>query len=398
MTTKRRNKGDGSITRRGNGTWRAQINLNGRRISFGAQTKAECQQWLRQNARTVDEMIEAKDSTITVGEYMGNWLDTIRMSLRPKTITNYEGIIRLKVTPLIGKMKLTDLNLIRIERFYSDLLELGNGPRTVRHTHSVLHRAFQRAVRYDLLVKNPTAGAILPRYSPPEMKVLDEAQVNQFLMAARGSPYEALYYLAIVTGMRMGEIYGLTWDDLHWHTGELNVRRQIQEKKGGGWDFYEPKTHFGTRMVKLGDGTLTVLRNHKSRQELEMAFAGDRWQHNNLIFPSASGTPLNKSNMRKDYNRVLELAGIPHIRFHDLRHTAASLMLNHKTPLLVASRRLGHSKPSVTLDIYSHLFQDSQNEVANLLDELVTPVPVEIPAVYRQARTNNDSLTLAKRS
>ena len=171
-----------------------------------------------------------------------------------------------------------------------------------------------------------------------------------------------------------------------------------RRKKGGGWDFYEPKTRFGTRMVKLGDGTLTVLRNHKSRQELEMAFAGDRWHHNNLIFPSVSGTPLNKSNMRKDYNRVLELAGIPHIRFHDLRHTAASLMLNHKTPLLVASRRLGHSKPSVTLDIYSHLFQDSQNEVANLLDELVTPVPVEIPAVYRQTRINDDSLTLAKRS
>jgi len=125
---------------------------------------------------------------------------------------------------------------------------------------------------------------------------------------------------------------------------------------------------------------------------------GSRWKENNLILPSAVGSPLHKSNMRKDYNRVLELAGIPHIRFHDLRHTAASLMLNHKTPLLVASRRLGHSKPSVTLDIYSHLFQDSQDEVANLLDDLVTPVPVEIPAVYRQARTNNGSLILAKKS
>jgi len=397
MTTNRRNKGEGSITRRSNGSWRAQITLNGHRTSFGARTKAECQQWLRKNLRTVDEMIENQDSTITVSEFLKNWLDTIKISLRPKTITNYEGIIRLKVNPLIGKMKLTDLNLIRIERFYADLLELGNGPRTVRHTHSVLHRAFQRAVRYDLLVKNPTHGAILPRYTPPEMKVLDEAQVNQFLMAARGSPYEALYYLAIVTGMRMGEIYGLTWDDLHWHTGELNVHRQIQEKKGGGWGFYEPKTRFGTRIVKLGEGTLNVLRNHKVRQELEMAFAGDKWQHNNLIFPSVSGTPLNKSNMRKDFNRVLEAANIPHIRFHDLRHTAASLMLNHKTPILVASRRLGHSKPSVTLDIYSHLFQDSQNEVANLLDELVTPVPVEIPMVYLQARTNDDSLTLVNK-
>ncbi len=398
MTTKRRNKGEGSITQRSNGSWRAQITLKGRRISFGARTKAECQQWLRKNLRTVDEMIEAKDDSITVTEFMGNWLETIRMSLRPKTITNYEGIIRLKVNPLIGSMKLTDLNLIRMERFYADLLDRGHHPRTVRHTHSVLHRAFQRAVRYDLLVKNPASGAILPRYRPPEMKVLDEAQVNQFLMAAHGSAYEALYHLAIVTGMRLGEIYGLTWDDLHWHNGELNVHRQIQEKAGGGWDFFEPKTRFGTRMVKLGEGTLTVMRNHKRQQEIAKAVAGKKWEDHNLIFPSAKGTPLNKSNMRKDFNRVLNEAGLPHIRFHDLRHTAASLMLNHKIPILVASRRLGHSKPSVTLDIYCHLFQESQNEAANLLDELVTPVPVEFPAVYRQNRITNDSVTMAERS
>ena len=111
-----------------------------------------------------------------------------------------------------------------------------------------------------------------------------------------------------------------------------------------------------------------------------MLFMGSRWQDNNLIFPSAVGSPLHKSNMRKDFNRVLKAAGLPHIRFHDLRHTAASLMMNHQVPILVASRRLGHSKPSVTLDIYCHLYQESQNEVANLLDELVTSVPVEMPS------------------
>jgi integrase len=210
-------------------------------------------------------------------------------------------------------MKLIDLNLARIEQFYTQLLRRGDGPRTVRHTHSVLHRALERAVRYDLIARNPAKGATLPKYSPPEMKVLDESQVNQLLMAARESPYEALYHLAIITGMRQGELYGLKWEDLHWHTGELHVRRQAVQTSGGGWAFAELKTRFGTRIVKLGEATLQVLRRHQQRQKTQIALAGDRWQDNELIFPSAVGTPLHKSNMRKDFNRVLEKAGLtPH--------------------------------------------------------------------------------------
>ncbi len=380
MTALRRGNREGSIYQRKNGTWRAQVYIDGNRTSFGAKTKTECQQWLRKTLYTVDEMVSSKDPSLTVGEYLDSWIETVRIALRPSTIRNYERIIRLQIKPLLGPVRLVDLNLARIERFYSELLIKENGPRTVRHTHSVLHRALERAVRYDLIAKNPAKGAILPKYTPPEMKVLDESQVNRFLMSARGSHYEALYHLAIITGMRQGELYGLTWDDLHWHTGELNVLRQAVSVSGGGWAFAELKTRYGTRTIKLGEGTLRMLQMHKERQTLQIAMAGKRWKDNNLIFPSAVGTPLNKSNMRKDFNRVLEEAGLPHIRFHDLRHTAASLMMNHQVPILVASRRLGHSKPSVTLDIYSHLYQESQNDVAKLLDELVTPVPVEMPA------------------
>lgn len=381
MTTNRRGRNEGSISQRSNGTWRAQVSINGQRISFGAPTKVECQQWIRKTLHTVDEMVENQDPSITVSEFLEDWLDKAKIGLRPNTVINYDGIIRRHIKPLIGNLKLTELNLFRVERFYTDLLNKGNGPRLVRHTHSVLHRALERAVRYDLINKNPTHGATLPRYSPPEMKVLDEAQVNRFLMTAQGSPFKALYHLAIVTGMRLGEIYGLTWDDLHWHSGELHVRRQAVSKRGGGWSFAEPKTRYGTRIIKLGDSTLRVLWDHRSRQVIQIAVAGPRWQDNNFIFPSARGTPLDKSNMRKDFNQVLLTAGLPHIRFHDLRHTAASLMMNHQVPILVASRRLGHSKPSVTLDIYSHLYQESQNDVAKLLDELVTSVPVEMPKV-----------------
>ncbi len=381
MTTSRRGKNEGSLYQRKNGTWRAQISIRGERRGFSSKSKAECQQWIRNQLRSVDEMVENGDPSITLGEYLDNWIETSRISLRPKTVSNYEMLVQRHIKPLIGSLRLVDLNLARIERFYADLLAMGNGPRTVRHIHSALHCALERAVRYDLITRNPAHGARLPKYSPPEMQVLDESQANHFLMTARGSPFLALYHLAIITGMRLGELYGLTWNDLHWHTGELHVRRQAVDVSGGGWEFAEPKTRFGTRIIKLGQGTLEVLQAHKERQEQQKALMGSRWKDNNLIFPSSVGTPLNKSNMRKDFNRILEEAGLPHIRFHDLRHTAASLMMNHQVPILVASRRLGHSKPSVTLDIYSHLYQESQNDVATLLDELVTPVPVEMPAV-----------------
>jgi len=380
MAAKIRPKHEGTIFQRSNGSWRAQISIGGKRISFSALTESECQRWIRRTQNQNGDLIWIADKTLTVGEYLESWLNTARIGLRTSTILNYERNLRMYINPDLGSIRLIDLNLARIERFYAGLLTKGAGPRTVRHVHSVLHRALERAVRYDLIARNPAHGAVLPKYNPPEMKVLDESQISRFLMAARDSPNEALYHLAIVTGMRMGELYGLTWDDLHWHPGELHVRRQAVNIRGGGWTFAELKTRYGTRIIKLGEGTLNVLRAHKKRQELQIAFVGSRWQDNNLILPSAVGSPLNKSNMRKDFNRVLEAANLPHIRFHDLRHTAASLMMNHQVPILVASRRLGHSKPSVTLDIYSHLYQESQNEVAKQLDELVTAVLVEMPS------------------
>jgi integrase len=197
-------------------------------------------------------------------------------------------------------------------------------------------------------------------------------------------PYQALYHLALTTGMRQGELLGLKWTDLQLHSGALLVQCQVQDIRGQGTIFQEPKTRAGRRTIKLGEGTLQALRLHYERQQLLKVVAGSRWKENDLIFPSKVGTPRDPSNLCLDFNRVLEKAGLPKIRFHDLRHTAASLMLNHGVPVIVASTRLGHSKPSITLDIYGHLYQEMQDEVARKMDELVSPVPVEFQAVVHQ--------------
>jgi integrase len=210
------------------------------------------------------------------------------------------------------------------------------------------------------------------------MNVLDANQVTQFLIAAQDSRYEALYSLAIHTGMRQGELFGLKWMDLNWNRGELKVQRQVKLETGKGWTFADPKTKRGRRTIKLGNEILKLLRTHKKNQDAQKSITGSSWKENGLVFPSLVGTPSNPSNLRKDFLEVLDRAGLHRIRFHDLRHTAASLMLSNGIPVNVVSNRLGHSQPSTTLDIYAHLFSETQVEAARIMDDLVTPIKLDM--------------------
>ena len=379
MAKKIRGRNEGSLSQRSNGRWRAQASQeDGRRISRDFKTKPEAQTWLRQMQIELEQGFDYQGSKTLLKDYLQDWLDTCRTALRPKTAYDYGMILRKHVLPHLGELPLKDLTPLRVERFYSRLIEAGTGARTVRLVHSILHRALEKAVLHGLLTRNPTTHATLPRYKQAEMQVLDEMQVNQFLVAAIGSPYEALYHLAVKTGMRKGELLGLKWSDLQWGSGRLYVRRQVQEVNGEGQIFQEPKTRSGRRTIQLGEGTLQVLRVHHERQQHQKAAVGQRWHENDLIFPSGIGTPLVPSNLRLDFNRVLNMAGVPKIRFHDLRHTAASLMLNNGIPVIVVSKILGHSKPSITLDIYGHLYNEMQAEASRLMDELVSPIKVNL--------------------
>ncbi len=379
MVSKMRGKGEGSISQRHNGTWRAQTSTrNGKPISSSFKTKVEAQTWLRNMQIQLDQGYDYHGGTISLAEYLPVWLEASKTALREKTAHQYDSIIRKHIIPGIGTIRLNDLRLARIEQFYSELIQSSVGVRSIRIIHSVLHRSLNKAIQYGLVVKNPAHGAALPKYRHAEMQVLDESQVSRFLVAAQGSRYEALYYLAITTGMRQGELFGLQWSDLHWNNGMLYVQRQSQRVAGKGWWFEEPKTKAGRRPVMVGEVTLQKLREHLERQPLQKAVTGSRWQENNLIFPSTIGTPGDPSNLRVDFRKVLEKAGLPMIRFHDLRHTAASIMLNNNIPVITVSKRLGHAKPSTTLDIYGHLYPESQEEAARIMDEIITPIPLQL--------------------
>jgi len=374
----RRGRKEGTIHQRPNGTWRAQVSLDGKRESYSARTRAEAYDWLRKMQTQIDQGMTFNVLNRSLNAYLDDWIVLKKSTLRPLVGREYERLINLYVKPTLGEMKVKELNINGINHFYQKLIEKGIGISTVRHLHRVLHAGLEYGVKTGILGRNPAHYATLPRQHHKEMEILTEQQISQFLIAASASRYQTLYYLAVITGMRISELRGLRWSDVNWIKGTISVSRQLQEDTGDGTSFSEPKTHAGYRTIKIGGTTLGELQKHRSRLEEDKLLAGANWQEYDLIFPSIHGTPFSQSNVHKDFRSILEAAGLPRIRFHDLRHTAASLMLNHGIPVVVVSRRLGHANPSVTLTIYAHTTVDMQEEAASLMDEIVTPIPVDL--------------------
>jgi integrase len=369
-----RGRNEGSIHQRANGTWRAQVSLDGKRLGYTAKTRRECQNWIKKTIGEIDHGLTFTSTTVTLGEYMQSWLDSTKVSKRQNTWKSYEQLARNYVIPKLGKIKLKDLRPDQIQEFYNHLLADNVGAYSIIKIHILLHSAIEHAIKLGLANHNAIDAAQPPKPPSKEMKVLEESQVSQMLVAARGTRLEALLHLTVATGMRQMELLGLKWTDLDWNRQTLKVERQLERSTIDQVRFVQPKTNYGRRSLALGDQTIAVMRRHYERQNEERKAAGECWSEFGLIFTTKTGTPINFRNLVRDFKLLLQNAGLPSIRFHDLRHTAASLMLNHDIPVIVVSRRLGHAKPSITLDVYGHLFPGIQAEAAQKIDDLITPV------------------------
>ncbi len=368
--TKHRAHNEGTVYQRPDGRWCAQVSLDGRRLTHYAKTQRQCREWLKTTLAQVDEGLTIEGARATLGEYLEKWLETVKPSLRPKTWKQYSQIVRQHIIPQLGSIKLKDLRPDHIQSHYTARQAAGAGVRTVRLTHAILHHALAQALKWGLVTRNPADAVDKPKLGHEEMKVLNAEQVRALLNAAKGERLEALYYLAVTTGLRQGELLGLRWSDLDWKTGKLQVQRQLQYIAGQGRVFSEPKSAAGRRSISLGSATLERLREHRESQELRRLFAGDRWQENDLIFPSTIGTSIEPRNLLRHFKSLLAKAGLPEIRFHDLRHTAATLMLQQGVHPKVVQERLGHSSITLTLDTYSHVLPGLQEDVAEKLDAL----------------------------
>lgn len=369
--SKKRGNNEGSIYKRKNGTWRAQVTLDGKRLNFTGKTRKECQDWIRNILAEIDDGLNYAHTIVTVEEYLDSWLESKKASLKPTTWANYQKMVANHINPMLGKKKVRDLEPNHVQRLYNRLVAAEIGVHTVRKVHTVLHSALNHAVKSLLITRNPASIAIQPSSPKKEMSILDESQVEQFLKTASGHRWEMLYQLAILTGMRQMEILGLQWKDIDWMRKTVLVDRQLVRTDLGSTRFITPKTSHGRRSIALGPKTIKALKRHQENQSLDSEKAGSSWEKYDLIFTTSNGTPIHHRNLLKNYKALLREAGLPEIRFHDLRHTAASLMLNRGIPVIVVSRILGHARPSITLDVYGHLMPTMQDEAAKLMDELI---------------------------
>lgn len=375
---KKRGNSEGSINQLPSGSWRAQITLQGHRVSHTSKSRREAQEWLKQITLRVDDGLTYAHSRVSVEDYLKEWVIGKHSTVKHGSWVQYDQVTRVYITPLIGRIKLTELRTDQIQSMYNRLLVQNVGVFAIRKCHTVLHSALQQALRTGILSRNPAAFAQPPRLPIKEMTILDESEVSQLLVTASGYRLGILIHLAVVTGARQMELLGLKWTDIDWIKKTLRIERQLEKTFRTGQLFSSTKTRYGRRTLELGRNTIDLLRNHLEDQQRERIAAAELWHENGLIFTTSIGTPIDPSNLRRDFRRMLTDAGLPPSRFHSLRHTSASLLLNNGIPPIVVSRRLGHSKASITMDVYAHLLPTMQTEAAELIDEVVTPVPVEL--------------------
>jgi integrase len=334
---KRRTAGEGTINQLPSGSWRAQVSLKGRRLSYTARSQQGARDWVRKIQAQIEQGLTYDDERTTLGNFLEGWLSTKVIQLRTASREQYIRTCRIYIEPRLGSIRLKDLAPGRIQGLYDELTRSGLGPRTIRIVHVVLHMCLEQARQLGLIARNPTEFCMVPKSSKFEMKIWDENQVNQFLVFIHGHRNENLYNFALATGMRRGELLGLKWQDVDWTHHRILVRRQVCNPDGGGFVFQEPKTSLGIRSVQLGTGLIERLRGQLSNIDLMRKISRDKWQDHDLVFPSLFGKPLYGNNISIEFQKLVDQSGLPHIRFHDCRHTAASILLSRGIPPVIVA-------------------------------------------------------------
>jgi integrase len=370
----KRGNGEGSVYQRKGGRWVGQYLVylpSGPKYRYiYAKTRKLAADKLTQAMADRNGGIVFDDENLTVSDFLDVWLsDCMKDTIRVSTFERYKGIADLHISPALGRLRLKALTPAHVQGFYRGRLDSGLSPATVQKIHVVLHKALAQAVKWSLVPRNVTEAATAPRPSPKEMRPLATEKVRKLLGAARGDRLEALWVLAVHTGMRQGELLALKWTDVDFGAGKVSVRRTLT-RESGHYTLGEPKTKRSRRTVKLTGAATEVLKGHLGRQMEDMDRLGDLYRDRGLVFTSDSGAPLNPSNVRnRNLRRLTRKARLPEMRFHDLRHTCATLLLSKNVHPKIVQEMLGHATVAITLDTYSHVLPGMGDQAAAAMED-----------------------------
>ena len=378
---KKRANGEGSIRKRKDGRWEGRYTAGhdpetGKAIykNVLGRSQAEVKEKLKQAIGETQALDITKAGKYTVGEWMEVWFqDYAKIKVRPSSHQTYQGYIQNHIRPNIGDIPLEKLTSLDLQKLYKKLLTTGRVDRleakrqpkglsakTVRNIHQILSSALKLAQEQRLILANPAEGCALPRVEHQEMKTLTTVQLASFFREARDSGVFELYYLELATGLRRGELLGLKWEDIDLDRGDLRVRRQVSRING---EVVEAplKTKNAYRTLPLAEDTVSVLKEQRKK------VGNSPW-----VFPSPNGGPISPDSVLHMLHRVLKRAGLPKVRFHDLRHTFATLALQNGVDVKTVSGMLGHFSAGFTLDTYAHITSAAQRQAAQTMRSVLS--------------------------
>jgi integrase len=369
----------GHVHRRGK-VWEYQVDAGPdpatgkrrRRTGSGFKTQRVATQAMRDAMRAVETGTISPGEVPTVATFVDEWLAGRRASLRPSTWASYRDLLHGHVVPRLGALRLDKVTAKHVADLGETLLTEGGrdlrrgpglSPRTVRYTLTVASQVLGDAVKRGIIPRNPAEHVDLPRVSKQEMQWWSVDDARRFLDRVADDRLSALWTLLLTTGLRRGEALGLKWDDIDFDSGRFAVRRTlVSTSYQVRWS--EPKTEASKRVVALDAGTVAALRAHRTRQLEERVAVGPGYLDQRLVFADVGGEPLHPDGVTQRFDRLVKEAGVRRIRLHDLRHTAATLMLEAGVPLKVVTERLGHASTRITSDLYQHVGETMQEEAA----------------------------------
>ena len=388
----KRARHEGSIYRQEHdGRWVAAVSVgyrNGRRSrkKFFGDTRREVAAKLTQALHDQQHGLPVAPDRQTVGAFLTRWIeDSVKPSVRPKTYRSYHQLVELHLTPGLGRHTLTKLTPQQVQTFLNDQLNGGRvlkkhdkkdtpltlTPRTVQYIHAVLRRALNQATRWGMVPRNVAALVTPPRVTRQEIRPLTPQQARDFLGTIADHRLFALIAVALSCGMRQGEALGLRWaGDVDLEQGVLHMRHALQMVDSKR-QLVELKTARSRRTISLPAEIVTILRNHRRRQLERRLAAGPKWHETGFVFTTRTGKPFDGCNVTRDFKKLLEQAGLPVVRFHDLRHSCASFLLAQGVSPRVVMEILGHSQISLTMNTYAHVLPSLHKDAAQRMNALL---------------------------
>jgi integrase len=373
----------GNITRRGKNSWRLKFDLGtdgaGKRQTRYVTVRGKRQDAQREMTRLLgaaDDGVLVEPSKVTIAVYIRAWLDGAH-GLSPKTAERYRQLAEQQIIPHLGNVALQKLKPAKVKEWHDSLIKAGGkdgralSARTVGHAHRVLHRALQRAVENETLVRNVASVIRPPRVEDEEIEIINAEQMAILLRKLEGHSLYPIAALALATGMRRGELLALQLGDIDLDGALLRVERSLEET-AAGLRFKPPKTKHGRRTISLPPSAVRVLREHRRQQlEMRLALGVGRPEPEALVFSTLDGSPMSPDNLSRDWRRACTALGLPRVTLHALRHTHASALIAACVDVVQISRRLGHGSPVITLRTYAHLFSTVDSAAASAIDSVL---------------------------